>query len=369
MSTRVASAASLVTAAAMRPRSTSSSSTSSRTSAATAGSDGIRGDAITRSMSSRAASAGASGASSILFSSVGTMSRSSGPGLVHRCFGRSREPLQASAGSVRPTSGKPRAAARVLPGARFDSRRRGREAVGMTPDPAPSGPAATGEMTFRTPAATGRLTPFGGHVLGWQPAGVAFPVLYVSPRAVLDGSKPVRGGVPVCFPWFSNGPEGGLKPKHGPVRSGVWEVREQRNDGPRLPPPPRVSASPSKRRSARPSRSRSLSPAPRSRLRPSNSPCTPTSPFPTPPPSRSPASPEPAASTPSPARTRRRATSRSASPASTTASSPPVPARRPCTIPPPEAEAATASPAASSSPPPTCPPRSSGTPAPPKPPP
>ena len=94
----------------------------------------------------------------------------------------------------------------------------------------PTGVAAR-ELTFNTPAATGRLTPFGGHVLGWQPAGIDAPVLYVSPRAVLDGSKPVRGGVPVCFPWFSNGPEGGLKPKHGPVRSGVWELREQRDDG------------------------------------------------------------------------------------------------------------------------------------------
>ena len=72
------------------------------------------------------------------------------------------------------------------------------------------------------PRGKGQATAFGGHVLGWQPAGHE-PVLYLSPRAVLDGSKPIRGGIPVCFPWFGAGPSGDREPAHGLVRSVEWE--------------------------------------------------------------------------------------------------------------------------------------------------
>jgi glucose-6-phosphate 1-epimerase len=43
-----------------------------------------------------------------------------------------------------------------------------------------------------------------------------------------QAGKGVRGGVPVCWPWFGAGAAG--KPAHGFVRTRMWEVRETRED-------------------------------------------------------------------------------------------------------------------------------------------
>jgi glucose-6-phosphate 1-epimerase len=49
--------------------------------------------------------------------------------------------------------------------------------------------------------------------------------LYLSPRARYDGSTPIRGGVPVCFPQFAGlGP----LPKHGFLRTAPWRLSAQR---------------------------------------------------------------------------------------------------------------------------------------------
>jgi len=64
----------------------------------------------------------------------------------------------------------------------------------------------------------------GAQLLSWQtPDGRER--LYLSERAVFDGSAPVRGGIPVCFPQFASlGP----LPKHGFVRTRMWRVATQR---------------------------------------------------------------------------------------------------------------------------------------------
>lgn len=72
-----------------------------------------------------------------------------------------------------------------------------------------------------TPLATASVALHGAHVLSWQPAGQA-PVIWVSKAAIFELGKPVRGGVPLCWPWF--GPLAD-KPMHGFVRTLVWQVR------------------------------------------------------------------------------------------------------------------------------------------------
>lgn len=66
---------------------------------------------------------------------------------------------------------------------------------------------------------------FGGHVLHFQPAGKA-PLLWLSQRAVLDGSKPIRGGIPICWPWFGPAPArvGSEQLAHGFARNRPWSV-------------------------------------------------------------------------------------------------------------------------------------------------
>ena len=61
----------------------------------------------------------------------------------------------------------------------------------------------------------------GGHVLSWVANGAE--QLYLSPRSLMDGRSPIRGGVPVCFPQFN---ERGPLPKHGFARNLPWVAGE-----------------------------------------------------------------------------------------------------------------------------------------------
>ena len=70
--------------------------------------------------------------------------------------------------------------------------------------------------------ATAEMTLFGGCVLSYLPKDQQ-DLLWVSDSAVYDGSKPVRGGIPVCWPWFGQAEQAGL-PAHGFVRSMVWKL-------------------------------------------------------------------------------------------------------------------------------------------------
>lgn len=60
----------------------------------------------------------------------------------------------------------------------------------------------------------------GAHLASWTLDGE--PVIWVSPNARLDGKHAIRGGVPLCLPWFGNGPSGDLVPSHGPARTTTW---------------------------------------------------------------------------------------------------------------------------------------------------
>ncbi|MFZ4805837.1 MAG: D-hexose-6-phosphate mutarotase [Hyphomicrobiaceae bacterium] len=70
-------------------------------------------------------------------------------------------------------------------------------------------------------AATARIALKGAQVLGWTPAGEG-PLLWVSPMARLDAAKAVRGGVPICWPWFADHPSDPQQPFHGLVRTLDW---------------------------------------------------------------------------------------------------------------------------------------------------
>lgn len=54
------------------------------------------------------------------------------------------------------------------------------------------------------------------------------PLLWVSPLASHEPGKAVRGGVPVCFPWFGKHPAG--LPAHGFARNQVWTLLAQGAD-------------------------------------------------------------------------------------------------------------------------------------------
>lgn len=66
---------------------------------------------------------------------------------------------------------------------------------------------------------------FGAHVLHYAPAGES-PWLWLSKDAILDGSRGIRGGIPLCWPWFGPAPArvGAGKPQHGFARSMHWQL-------------------------------------------------------------------------------------------------------------------------------------------------
>lgn len=65
---------------------------------------------------------------------------------------------------------------------------------------------------------------YGGHVLGYRPTGHG-PALFLSKRSLYEPGKPIRGGIPVCWPWFGPNPDDKALPVHGFARINQWELR------------------------------------------------------------------------------------------------------------------------------------------------
>ncbi|WJM84034.1 D-hexose-6-phosphate mutarotase [Dickeya chrysanthemi] len=65
----------------------------------------------------------------------------------------------------------------------------------------------------------------GAHLLSWQPKGEQ-PVLWLSDNTPFENGVAIRGGVPICFPWF--GPA--AQPNHGFGRLLPWEFTSHSED-------------------------------------------------------------------------------------------------------------------------------------------
>lgn len=63
----------------------------------------------------------------------------------------------------------------------------------------------------------------GAHLLRWQPAGHR-PVLWLSESTWKQSGQPIRGGIPLCFPWFGPHPTDNTLPAHGLVRLRPWTL-------------------------------------------------------------------------------------------------------------------------------------------------
>ncbi|MBO1749719.1 lytic murein transglycosylase [Stenotrophomonas indicatrix] len=77
-----------------------------------------------------------------------------------------------------------------------------------------------------TPQATAAISVFGGQLLSFVPKGQP-DVMWLSPkRAALP--TPIRGGSPVCWPYFGRQGQGDDVPAHGFVRTLPWELQQAR---------------------------------------------------------------------------------------------------------------------------------------------
>lgn len=73
------------------------------------------------------------------------------------------------------------------------------------------------------------ISVYAGQVLSFQPKGAA-DVLFVSEKAYYAQGKAIKGGVPICWPWFGADPEGKGRPAHGFMRNRMWSEWESREN-------------------------------------------------------------------------------------------------------------------------------------------
>jgi len=69
----------------------------------------------------------------------------------------------------------------------------------------------------------------GGQLLDYTPTGQR-PWLYLSPQALFAPGKAIRGGVPLCWPWFGAHPDDPVQPAHGVARTALWRLDDARLD-------------------------------------------------------------------------------------------------------------------------------------------
>lgn len=71
--------------------------------------------------------------------------------------------------------------------------------------------------------ASARISLQGAHLLSWQPVGED-EVIWLSTDANFAEAKSVRGGIPVCWPWFGAHEDNASYPAHGFARTVCWQV-------------------------------------------------------------------------------------------------------------------------------------------------
>ena len=86
------------------------------------------------------------------------------------------------------------------------------------------------QVHVSTPAALGEMYLHGAHVTSWKPAG-AEDVLFLSPHTIWQEGKAIRGGVPICFPWFGKKADDPHAPDHGFVRTKDWQLDSVEQNG------------------------------------------------------------------------------------------------------------------------------------------
>jgi glucose-6-phosphate 1-epimerase len=79
-------------------------------------------------------------------------------------------------------------------------------------------------VDIATTHAQAKISLYAGQVLSFQPTGQHDDLLFLSQTAYYVTGKAIKGGVPICWPWFGPDPEGKGRPGHGFVRNRPWNL-------------------------------------------------------------------------------------------------------------------------------------------------
>jgi len=82
-------------------------------------------------------------------------------------------------------------------------------------------------LNVTTAFSTATVALQGAHVMTWQPKGQK-PVIWLSKAAKFAPGKSIRGGVPLCWPWFGAHATDATYPGHGFARTIPWALLDAR---------------------------------------------------------------------------------------------------------------------------------------------
>jgi len=85
-------------------------------------------------------------------------------------------------------------------------------------------------LNISTPIASAEIYLHGAQVTSWRPAG-AEEVILLSQHSQFEVGRAIRGGIPVCFPWFRNKLDDPKAPSHGVVRTKAWQLDSVAHQG------------------------------------------------------------------------------------------------------------------------------------------
>jgi glucose-6-phosphate 1-epimerase len=87
------------------------------------------------------------------------------------------------------------------------------------------GPGGLPFLQIHNTHAQAQISLYGGQVLVFRPHASDGDLLFLSGQAVYQSGKAIRGGVPVCWPWFGPDPQALGRPNHGFARTQVWTLQ------------------------------------------------------------------------------------------------------------------------------------------------
>ena len=79
------------------------------------------------------------------------------------------------------------------------------------------------------PLADGEMYLHGAQVTAWKPAGHE-ESLFLSTKSLWQQGRAIRGGIPICFPWFRAKGNDPQAPAHGLVRTATWQLESIREE-------------------------------------------------------------------------------------------------------------------------------------------
>jgi glucose-6-phosphate 1-epimerase len=86
------------------------------------------------------------------------------------------------------------------------------------------------KIQITSPAASAEIYLHGAQITSWQPTGSS-EVIFLSKHSRWDETHAIRGGIPICFPWFRAKSDDPHAPSHGFVRTASWQLDSLTQEG------------------------------------------------------------------------------------------------------------------------------------------